>query len=97
MDFLITLCDTEDSQACPDFGDKVVTGVWSLPDPAKFDGSNIERTALLNELYAGLYRRIMIFINLPFASLGPHGAEGPTRRNRRRRPVVHLRAQQPGG
>ena len=69
MDFLITLCDTEDSQACPDFGDKVVTGVWSLPDPAKFTGSNIERAALLNELYAGLHRRIMIFINLPFATL----------------------------
>ncbi len=60
MDFLITLCDTQDRQACPDFGDKVVTGVWSLPDPAKFTGSTIERTALLNELYAGLYRRIMI-------------------------------------
>ena len=26
MDFLITLCDTQDSQTCPDFGDKVVTG-----------------------------------------------------------------------
>ena len=69
MDFLITLCDTQDHQACPDFGDKVITGVWSLPDPAKFTGSSIERTALLNELYAGLYRRIMIFINLPFATL----------------------------
>ncbi len=69
VDFLITLCDTQDSQTCPDFGDKVVTGVWSLPDPAKFTGSKIERTALLNELYASLHRRIMIFINLPFATL----------------------------
>ena len=69
MDFLITLCDTKDSQTCPDFGDKVVTGVWSLPDPAKFTGSAIEREALLNELYAGLHRRIMIFINLPVAKL----------------------------
>jgi ArsR family transcriptional regulator, arsenate/arsenite/antimonite-responsive transcriptional repressor / arsenate reductase (thioredoxin) len=69
MDFLITLCDTQDSQTCPDFGDKVVTGVWSLPDPAKFTGSAVERAALLNELYAGLHRRIMIFINLPFATL----------------------------
>src|SRR5271166_2702431 len=69
MDFLITLCDAQDAQPCPDFGDKVVTGVWSLPDPAKFTGSTIERTALLNELYASLHRRIMIFINLPFATL----------------------------
>jgi ArsR family transcriptional regulator, arsenate/arsenite/antimonite-responsive transcriptional repressor / arsenate reductase (thioredoxin) len=69
VDFLITLCDTRDSQSCPDFGDRVVTGVWSLPDPAKFTGGKIERTALLNELYASLHRRIMIFINLPFATL----------------------------
>ena len=69
MDFLITLCDTQDSQACPDFGDKVVTGVWSLPDPAKFTGSVVERSALLNELYAGLHRRITIFVNLPFPKL----------------------------
>lgn len=69
MDFLITLCDAQDSQTCPDFGEKVVTGAWSLPDPAKFTGSNAERAVLLNELYASLYRRIMIFINLPFATL----------------------------
>jgi len=69
MDFLITLCDTENNQACPDFGDKVVTGAWSLPDPAMFNGSNAERSAMLNELYASLYRRIMIFINLPFDKL----------------------------
>jgi protein-tyrosine-phosphatase/DNA-binding transcriptional ArsR family regulator len=69
MDFLITLCDADDAQACPDFGDKVITGAWSLPDPAKFTGSRVERTAMLNELYASLYRRIMIFINLPFAKL----------------------------
>jgi ArsR family transcriptional regulator, arsenate/arsenite/antimonite-responsive transcriptional repressor / arsenate reductase (thioredoxin) len=69
MDFLITLCDTKDSQTCPDFGDKVVTGVWSLPDPAKFTGSAVERAALLNELYASLHRRITIFVNLPFEKL----------------------------
>jgi protein-tyrosine-phosphatase len=69
VDFLITLCDTEHDQTCPDFGDKIVTGAWSLPDPAKFTGSRVERTALLNELYAGLYRRITTFINLPFDKL----------------------------
>ena len=46
-----------------------VTAAWPLPDPAKFTGSGIERTALLNELYASLQRRIAIFTALPFASL----------------------------
>jgi hypothetical protein len=46
-----------------------VTGAWPLPDPAKFAGSPVERSAMLNELYASLRRRIEIFVALPFASL----------------------------
>lgn len=69
MDFVITLCDTVQGQVCPDFGDRPVTAAWPFPDPAKFMGSPVERTALLNELYSMIRRRIDIFINLPFASL----------------------------
>ncbi len=69
MDFVITLCDTPAGQVCPDFGDLAVTGVWPLPDPTKFIGSTVERSAMLNELYASLRRRIEIFVSLPFASL----------------------------
>ena len=69
MDFVITLCDALDGPACPDFGDLVVTGAWPLPDPAKFTGSALERASLLNEIYAGLERRLGIFVSLPFASL----------------------------
>jgi protein-tyrosine-phosphatase/DNA-binding transcriptional ArsR family regulator len=69
MDFVITLCDAPHGQECPDFGNVAVTAAWPLPDPSKFTGSAIERTALLNELYAGLQRRITIFTALPFASL----------------------------
>lgn len=69
LDFVIGLCDVMDRQTCPDFGDKAVTASWSLPDPAKFTGQGAECAALLNELYAGLYRRIMIFANLPLARL----------------------------
>lgn len=69
MDFVITLCDTLDGQVCPDFGELAVTGAWPLPDPAKFTGSAVERSTMLNELYASLRRRIEIFISLPFATL----------------------------
>jgi arsenate reductase len=40
-----------------------------MPDPAKFSGSAAERATLLNELYAGLRRRLEIFAALPLASL----------------------------
>ncbi len=69
MDFVITLCDVPDGPACPDFGGLAVTGAWPLPDPAKFTGSDLERASLLNELYAGLERRLGIFVSLPFAAL----------------------------
>ena len=69
MDFVIALCDTPEGLACPDFGNVAVTGAWPMPDPAQFTGSAVERTALLNELYASLRRRIEIFIALPFAAL----------------------------
>ena len=69
MDFVLTLCDTLQGQTCPDFGATVVTAAWPLPDPSKFAGSIAERATLLNEVYAGLRRRLEAFISLPVASL----------------------------
>jgi arsenate reductase len=69
MDFVITLCDTIQGQVCPDFGATTITGAWPLPDPSKFTGSAAERATLLNEVYAGLRRRLEAFISLPVASL----------------------------
>ncbi|MGE0223678.1 MAG: metalloregulator ArsR/SmtB family transcription factor [Acetobacteraceae bacterium] len=69
MDFVIALCDVLEGQTCPDFGNTAVTAAWPLPDPAKYTGSPAEQSALLNELYAGLRRRLDIFISLPFAAL----------------------------
>jgi len=69
MDFVITLCDTLHGQDCPDVGDQPVTASWPLPDPAKFQGTPVERATMINELYGMIRRRMEIFINLPHASL----------------------------
>ena len=69
MDFVITLCDTIHGQSCPDFGDTVVTAAWPMPDPSKFTGGVAERATLLNEVYAGLRRRLEAFTSLPLGSL----------------------------
>jgi arsenate reductase len=69
MDFIIALCDAPHGQVCPDFGGHYVTAAWPLPDPTQFTGSEIERTTLLNELYAMIRRRLEIFTSLPFESL----------------------------
>ncbi|MEZ5815684.1 MAG: metalloregulator ArsR/SmtB family transcription factor [Hyphomicrobiaceae bacterium] len=69
MDFVITLCDVPEGEACPDLGARPITASWPFPDPAKFMGSEIERTALLNELYGMIRRRLEAFTSLPFGSL----------------------------
>jgi ArsR family transcriptional regulator, arsenate/arsenite/antimonite-responsive transcriptional repressor / arsenate reductase (thioredoxin) len=69
MDFVLTLCDTSNGEACPDLGDKPITATWPFPDPAKFVGSAVERTALLNQLYGMIRRRLEIFTSLPFVTL----------------------------
>jgi arsenate reductase len=69
MDFVLTLCDTLQGQVCPDFGTTTVTGAWPLPDPTKFGGTAGERGVLLNEVYAGLRRRLEAFVSLPVVSL----------------------------
>lgn len=69
MDFVITLCDVLAGQVCPDFGQTTVTAAWPMPDPAKFTGNSVERATMLNDLYAGLRRRLDIFSNLPVTSL----------------------------
>jgi arsenate reductase len=69
MDFVLTLCDVPEGEACPDLGARPITAAWPFPDPAKFRGSPVERTALLNELYGMIRRRLEAFINLPFDTL----------------------------
>jgi protein-tyrosine-phosphatase/DNA-binding transcriptional ArsR family regulator len=69
MDFVLTLCDTGEGEVCPDLGERPITATWPFPDPAKFTGSEVERLALLNQLYGMIRRRLEAFINLPFGTL----------------------------
>ena len=69
MDFVIALCDTTEDQVCPELGDKALTASWPLPDPAKFTGTEVERSVLLNQLYSMIQRRLEIFCSLPIDTL----------------------------
>ena len=69
MDFVLTLCDLAEGEACPDLGQRPVTATWPFPDPAKFSGTPVERTALLNQLYGMIRRRLEAFTSLPFGTL----------------------------
>lgn len=93
IDVVIALCDVVAGQSCPEFAGVRATAAWPLPDPAKFSGAAAERATLLNELYAGLRRRLEIFVALPLASLERLALE--TRIGELADP--HLRRTYPGG
>ena len=92
MDFVITLCDTLDGPACPDFGELAVTGAWPLPDPGEV---HRQRDRTLRHAERNLRQPAAADRDLHGAAIrhtGPHGHEGTARRHRRRlRLLVRVR------
>ena len=69
MDFVFTVCDTAAAEECPPWPGQPITGHWGLPDPVKATGTDAEKALVFAQTYAALRRRIMAFVELPFASL----------------------------
>ncbi|MBM3616173.1 MAG: metalloregulator ArsR/SmtB family transcription factor [Alphaproteobacteria bacterium] len=69
MDFVFTVCDTAAAEECPPWPGQPITGHWGLPDPVKANGTDAEKALVFAQTYAALRRRIMAFVELPFASL----------------------------
>jgi len=69
MDFVFTVCDTAAAEECPPWPGQPITGHWGLPDPVKATGTDAEKALVFAHTYAALRRRIMAFVELPFASL----------------------------
>lgn len=63
MDFIITVCDSAASEACPIWPGKPMTAHWGLPDPAVAKGSDAERRRAFHETLRALETRIGSFIN----------------------------------
>ena len=69
MDFVFTVCDNAAGEVCPVWPGRPTTAHWPFPDPAAFDGPDVEKRALFARVYGMIERRISIFVNLPIASL----------------------------
>ena len=71
MDFVFTVCDTAAAEECPPWPGQPITAHWGLPDPVKATGTDAEKALVFARTYAALRRRILAFVELPFATLTP--------------------------
>ena len=69
MHFVFTVCDQTAAETCPVWPGNPMTAHWGIHDPAAVQGpDDVKRNAFL-KAYGELYRRISLFICLPFQTL----------------------------
>jgi protein-tyrosine-phosphatase len=69
MHFVFTVCDQAAAEVCPVWPGQPMTAHWGVHDPAAVQGSDEDKRKAFLRAYTELYRRISLFINLPFDTL----------------------------
>jgi protein-tyrosine-phosphatase len=69
LDFVFTVCDNAAGEACPVWPGQPMTAHWGIEDPARVEGSDIEKERAFVTALRYLRNRISAFVNLPIASL----------------------------
>ena len=69
IDFVFTVCDNAASESCPVWPGKPMTAHWGVPDPAEATGTPAEVALAFKDAYRMLHQRIVIFAELPIATL----------------------------
>jgi arsenate reductase len=69
MKFIITVCDQAAGEICPIWPGQPITAHWSFPDPAAFDGPDVEARALFLDVFRLIRIRLDTFRNLPMTRL----------------------------
>jgi arsenate reductase (thioredoxin) len=69
LDFVFTVCDNAAQEVCPVWPGQPMTAHWGLPDPARAEGSDAERTLVFADTLRMLSNRIGIFVSLPLDKL----------------------------
>ena len=69
LDFVFTVCDDAAKEACPLWPGQPMTAHWGIPDPAAFEGSEVEQRLAFADALRMLTNRINIFVSLPIKKL----------------------------
>ena len=69
LDFAFTLCDDAAGEICPAWPGQPMTAHWGIEDPARVEGTNVEKERAFAQAFRYLRNRITVFIALPIRSL----------------------------
>lgn len=69
LHFVFTVCDKAAAKPCPVWPGQPMTLPWGVHDPASVEGPEYEKQRAFLKAYAELYRRISLFVSLPFDKL----------------------------
>jgi arsenate reductase len=69
LDFVFTVCDNAAGEVCPVWPGQPMTAHWGVPDPAAFEGSDVQKAKFFMDTAITLKRRIELMLSLPLASL----------------------------
>jgi arsenate reductase (thioredoxin) len=69
FDFIFTVCDDAAGEVCPIWPGQPMTAHWGVPDPAKVEGTDLEKMNAFRDTFRTLENRIKIFTSLPLASI----------------------------
>jgi len=69
LDFVFTLSETAANAVPPSWPGNPMTALWTLPDPAAFEGEDVQKALAFADAYRMLNNRISIFSSLPLTTL----------------------------
>jgi protein-tyrosine-phosphatase len=69
MHFVFTVCDQAAAETCPVWPGQPMTAHWGIHDPAAVEGDEETKRKAYLKAYTELYRRISLFVVLPFDKL----------------------------
>jgi protein-tyrosine-phosphatase len=69
LDFVFTLSETAANAVPPTWPGNPMTALWTLPDPAAFEGDDVQKALAFADAYRMLNNRISTFASLPLAAL----------------------------
>jgi arsenate reductase len=69
LDFVFTLSETAANAVPPAWPGNPMTALWTLSDPAAFDGEDVQTALAFADAYRMLNNRISILSSLPLATL----------------------------